>query len=446
MYARSFFRCALACCLAASVPCIALADNAPQAPTPTYELPVSDVSALADVFERIKRAYVKPVEDKVLLEGAMRGMVQQLDPHSDYLNEDALKHLREATDGEFGGIGIEVNLRNNRLTVISPIDNTPASQAGLKPQDTILSVNGKSTEGLSLEAAVALMKGPIGEPVTLSIISQGQNTPRTVTLKRAGIRSNSVVSRREAGDIGYLRISQFQTRTGTDLHKALLALRQQGPLSGLVLDLRNNPGGVLQGGVEVTSAFVDDGLVVYTQGRLKESDARYQVTHHADEPTLPMVVLVNEGSASAAEIVSGALQDHGRAIIMGTDTFGKGSVQSVLPLDNGAGLKLTTALYYTPNGRSIQAEGIRPDIYVAPGQVTEKAVAPARRESDLARHFTNAQRNDERASVQNTPITDYQLREAVNLLKGMSVLKKERPATAKPATSDTNEKDIPATP
>lgn len=432
MFTRFTLCTALVCCVALPLSSPASAET-PEAPA-AAALSVSDVSALADVFERIKRAYVKPVDDKTLLEGAMRGMVQQLDPHSDYLNAESLKHLREATDGEFGGIGIEVGLQNNRLTVISPIDGTPASQAGLKPHDMIMSINGKRTDGMSLEAAVAIMRGPIGQSLTLSILSQGSNAPRTVTLKRAGIRSNSVQAHREAGDIGYLRISQFQTRTGADLHKALLALRQPAPVTGLVLDLRNNPGGVLQGAVEVTSAFVDEGLVVYTQGRLKESNTRYPVSRNADESSLPMVVLVNEGTASAAEIVAGALQDHGRAVIMGTDTFGKGSVQSVLPLDNGAGLKLTTALYYTPNGRSIQAEGIRPDIYVAPGQVTESSMVPMRREADLARHFTNAQHADSPATAQNTPIGDYQLREAVNLLKGMNVFRKA-PTKAAPANA-----------
>ncbi|BBG28970.1 S41 family peptidase [Zymobacter palmae] len=389
-------------------------------------LPLKEISAMADVFERIKRAYVHPTNDKELLEGAMKGMVQQLDPHSSYLDPEALRQLREATEGEFGGVGLEVGLEKGRPTIISPIDGTPAAQAGLKPHDVLLNVNGRSLDGIPLESIVTMMRGSIGSSVTVTVQSAGSSESRTVTMKRASIQTPSISAQR-LGSIGYVRISQFQVRTGQELRQALDHLQQQGALEGIVLDMRNNPGGVLQGAVDVSSAFVNDGLVVYTQGRLKESNMRYSTAHDAMLPSTPMVVLINEGTASAAEIVAGALQDHHRAVIMGTTSFGKGSVQSVLPLENGGGLKLTTALYYTPNGRSIQAEGIQPDIAVAPANVQPLATkAPIRKEADLKGHFANAQQGataDQDAAPTGTLAHDYQVQEALQLLKGMAVFK-----------------------
>ena len=388
-------------------------------------LPLKEISAMADVFERIKRAYVHPTDDKELLEGAMKGMVQQLDPHSSYLTPEALRQLREATEGEFGGVGLEVGLENGRPTIISPIDGTPAAKAGLKPHDVITEVNGRRLDNLPLESIVTMMRGSIGSTVTVTVQSAGHNEPRTVTLQRASIQTPSINAQR-MGQIGYVRISQFQVRTGQELRQALERLQQQGPLEGLVLDMRNNPGGVLQGAVDVSSAFINDGLVVYTQGRLKESNMRYSTAHDAVLPTTPMVVLINEGTASAAEIVAGALQDHHRAVLMGTTSFGKGSVQSVLPLENGGGLKLTTALYYTPNGRSIQAEGIQPDISVAPANVQPLATkTPVRKEADLKGHFANTQQSSPKVNAESAgPLSnDYQVQEALQLLKGMGVFK-----------------------
>lgn len=400
--------------------------EAPQETAPDA-LPLKEISAMADVFERIKRAYVHPTDDKVLLEGAMKGMVQQLDPHSSYLDPEALRQLREATEGEFGGVGLEVGLENGRPTIISPIDGTPAAQAGLKPHDVLLSVDGHRLEGIPLESIVTMMRGSIGSTVTVTVQSAGSNEPKTITMQRANIQTPSISAQRW-GHIGYVRISQFQVRTGQELRQALDRIQQQGPLEGIVLDMRNNPGGVLQGAVDVSSAFVNDGLVVYTQGRLKESNMRYSTAHDAALPSTPMVVLINEGTASAAEIVAGALQDHHRAVIMGTTSFGKGSVQSVLPLENGGGLKLTTALYYTPSGRSIQAEGIRPDITVAPANVQPLTTAgPIRKEADLKGHFANAQQPDaaqESAVMPTGPLAhDYQVQEALQLLRGMTVFK-----------------------
>ena len=394
--------------------------------TSSETLPLKEISAMADVFERIKRAYVNPTDDKALLDGAMKGMVQQLDPHSSYLDPDALSELREATEGEFGGVGMEVGLEKGRPTIISPIDGTPAAQAGIKPHDVLLNVNGRSLEGLSLESIVTMMRGSIGSSVTVTVQGAENGETRTVTMQRASIQTPSITAQL-IGHIGYIRISQFQVRTGQELRQAISRLQQQGALEGIVLDMRNNPGGVLQGAVDVSSAFVNDGLVVYTQGRLKESNVRYSTAHDAVLPTTPLAVLINDGTASAAEIVAGALQDHHRAVIMGTTSFGKGSVQSVLPLENGGGLKLTTALYYTPSGRSIQAEGIQPDITVAPANIQPLASkAPLRKEADLKGHFANTQQNTTAAASDHSSLAgalahDYQVQEALQLLEGITV-------------------------
>lgn len=429
MHALSVLRLALLGSLALTLPVATWATDtvAPREEAPDA-LPVKEISALADVFERIKRAYVHPVDDRVLLEGAMKGMVQQLDPHSSYLGPDALKQLREATDGEFGGVGLEVGLENNRPTVISPIDGTPAAQAGIRPHDILISVDGRTLEGLPMEAIVTMMRGASGTKVALSVQTPG-NPTRTVTLQRDSIKTPSVSAQR-LGDVAYVRISQFQVRTGQELRQSLEHLEKKTRISGVILDMRNNPGGVLQGAVAVSGAFLNDRLVVYTQGRLKESNTRYSTAHDAVLPTTPMVVLVNEGTASAAEIVAGALQDHHRAIIMGTSSFGKGSVQSVLPLENGGGLKLTTALYFTPSGRSIQAEGIQPDITVAPATLqTQTSRLPTRKEADLKGHFINEQLSATTAQTasQDNPLShDYQVQEAVHLLKGLQVIENKQ--------------------
>ena len=427
MHALSLLRSALLGSLVLMLPLSTwAAETEASRETSPEALPLKEISAMADVFERVKRAYVNPTDDKALLEGAMKGMVQQLDPHSSYLDPEALRELREATEGEFGGVGLEVGLEKGRPTIISPIDGTPAAQAGLKPHDVLLNVNGRSLEGLPLESIVTMMRGSIGSSVTLTVQGAENGETRTVTMQRASIQTPSITAQL-IGHIGYIRISQFQVRTGQELRQAISRLQQQGALEGIVLDMRNNPGGVLQGAVDVSSAFVNDGLVVYTQGRLKESNMRYSTAHDAVLPTTPLVVLINDGTASAAEIVAGALQDHHRAVIMGTTSFGKGSVQSVLPLENGGGLKLTTALYYTPSGRSIQAEGIQPDITVAPANVQPLATkAPVRKEADLKGHFANTQQSttataSDHSSLAGALAHDYQVQEALQLLKGMTV-------------------------
>ncbi|SDL54997.1 carboxyl-terminal processing protease [Modicisalibacter muralis] len=398
-------------------------------------LPVTDVRTFAEVFERIKRAYVEEVDDATLLRNAMRGMLSELDPHSAYLSSEDFEALRESTEGEFGGIGIEVGMQDGQLTIIAPIDGTPAAEAGLQARDVILRIDDTPTERMSLQEAVTLMRGEPGEDIQLTILRSDESAPRTYTLTREIIHSDSVKSELLEPGYGYLRISQFQSRTGQQVRDALAKFTEQAPLKGLIVDLRNNPGGVLNGAVEVADAFLDSGLIVYTEGRLDDSDLRFAATPGTGiSAEVPMVVLINGGSASAAEIVAGALQDQRRAVIMGTPSFGKGSVQQVLPLANGDGLKLTTALYYTPSGRSIQAQGITPDVRVVRGRLE---VAEGNdfglRESDLAGRLANPNGTQE-PRVSSDPLQDYQLGEALNLLKALNVLER-LPAGAGVGTS-----------
>ncbi|WP_251975768.1 S41 family peptidase [Salinicola avicenniae] len=414
------------------LPAAALAqDAAPhQAPDGANDLPVEDVRTFAEVFERIKRAYVEEVDDKTLLRNAMRGMLGQLDPHSEYLDAEAFQALRETTEGEFSGVGIEVGLRDDQLTVIAPIDDTPAARAGVQPGDRIVAIDGTPTNNLTLQEAVDLMRGDTGTEIELTLLREGEQEPRVLTLTRASIRSESVNSRLLEPGYGYLRISQFQSRTGEQTREALESLSAAGPLRGLVLDLRNNPGGVLSAATEVADQFLTDGLIVYTEGRLSDDDLRFTAHAATMAPEVPLVVLINGGSASAAEIVAGALQDQHRGVLMGTQSFGKGSVQQVLPLGNGDGLKLTTARYYTPAGRSIQAEGITPDVRVVRGRLeVEESSGLQLRESSLRGHLLN----DSQTDTRNTPTTsvaaeDYQLGEALNLLKALDVI--QRPGRA----------------
>ncbi|SFH59137.1 S41 family peptidase [Modicisalibacter xianhensis] len=403
-----------------SLPGITLA--APESEA-TDDLPVADIQTFAEVFERIKRAYVEEVDDSTLLRNAMRGMLGELDPHSAYLDGEDFQALRESTQGEFGGIGIEVGMQNGQLTVIAPLDDTPAAEAGLQPRDTILRIDDQPTDRLSLEEAVSLMRGEAGTEIELTILRSNESTPRNVTLTRQVIRSDSVKSEMLEPGYGYLRISQFQNRTGEQIREALNEFQTQTPLKGLVLDLRNNPGGVLDGAIEVADAFLDDGLIVYTEGRLDDSDMRFSATPDSAAPDVPVVVLINGGSASAAEIVAGALQDQKRAIIMGTRSFGKGSVQQVMPLGNGDGVKLTTALYFTPDGRSIQAQGIEPDVEVVRGrlEIAESSGLEIR-EADLRGHLENVDGTSPGLRPSGDPVQDYQLGEALNLLKALNVL------------------------
>lgn len=397
-------------------------------------LPLEELRIFAEVYGRIKQDYVEPVEDRKLLEYAVRGMLSGLDPHSAYLDEDEFNELRVGTSGEFGGLGIEVGMEDGFVKVIAPIDDTPAQRAGIKAGDLIIRIDDQAVKGMSLDEAVKLMRGKPGTKVTLQIVRKGREAPFTVTLERAVIKTVSVKSRLLKPAFGYVRISQFQANTGEDLRKAVERLRRSsdGDLEGLVLDLRNNPGGVLQAAVAVADAFLRDGIIVYTKGRIEDSRLRFQASPEDILEDAPIVVLVNGGSASASEIVAGALQDHRRAVVVGQQTFGKGSVQTIIPVNDRAAIKLTTARYFTPNGRSIQAEGIRPDIELE--EVTLQRADDdglSLRESQLAHHLDNPNgtqdqkkaatgKDDEEKSLVET---DYPLSEALHLLEGMAILR-----------------------
>ena len=399
----------------------ATAQPAPDSDT----LPLEDIQTFAEIFERIKRAYVEEVDDSTLIRNAMRGMLSELDPHSAYLDRDEFQSLRESTEGAFGGIGIEVGLEDGRLTVITPIDETPASRAGLQARDVILEIDDEPTDRLSLQESVTLMRGEPGSEIHLLILRSGEDEPLEFTLVRESIRTESVRSEMLESGYGYLRVSQFQSRTGEQVNNAIQRIEREGALQGLVLDLRNNPGGILQAAVAVADAFLEEGLVVYTEGRLEDTQMRFSANRETAAPDVPLVVLINGGSASAAEIVAGALQDQRRAVIMGTESFGKGSVQQIMPLGNGEGLKLTTALYYTPNGRSIQAMGIEPDVRVVRGRLEVTENSHQLREADLEGHLRS--QGEPRAVSEEMAERlreDYQLAEALNLLKALNVLER----------------------
>lgn len=391
-------------------------------------LPLDELRTFAEVLDRVKAAYVEPVDDKTLLENAIKGMLSNLDPHSAYLDPEEFAELQESTSGEFGGLGIEVGTEDGFIKVVSPIDDTPAAAAGIQPGDLIVQIDGKPTKGQSMNEAVDSMRGKPGSSITLTIVRSG-GRPFDVTLKRAIIKVKSVKTQLLEPNYGYLRITQFQVNTGDEVVKALAQLKKdnKGKLKGLVLDLRNNPGGVLQSAVEVADAFLTKGLIVYTKGRIANSELRFSADPADASDGVPLVVLINGGSASASEIVAGALQDQKRAVLMGTDSFGKGSVQTVLPLANDRALKLTTALYFTPNGRSIQAQGIVPDIEVRPAKLTAEADTDNFKEADLQGHLANGNGGKDRPTQsgkapQAAPQdSDFQLSQALSLLKGLSV-------------------------
>ena len=394
-------------------------------------VPLDDLRTFSEIFGQIQKDYVEPVSDGKMLQDAVRGMLSGLDPHSAYLTAEQYRELQVGTTGQFGGLGIEVTMENGFVKVVSPIDDTPAQRAGIKAGDLIVRLDDTPIKGLSLNEAVKLMRGEVGTKITLTIVREGEEKPLTFTIIRDVIKVKSVKNRLLEKDYGYVRISTFQSRTGESLRAALRSLKEenQGALKGLVLDLRNNPGGVLNAAVSVSDAFIDRGLIVYTEGRLKDSEHKFRATPTDLLNGAPMVVLINAGSASASEIVAGALQDHKRAVIMGGKSFGKGSVQTILPTRNGGAIKLTTARYYTPSGRSIQAEGITPDIPLSKiklAAVEQSAVKPIK-EADLSHHLSNgnkSKKSDDKkpSAVQaGDPVTDYPLSEALNLLKGISI-------------------------
>jgi carboxyl-terminal processing protease len=421
-----------------------------------YPLPVDELRAFAEVFGAIKTGYVEPVEDKKLINEAINGMLTGLDPHSAYLDQEAFKELQVGTQGEFGGLGIEVGMEDGFVKVVSPIEDTPAFRAGLKPGDLIVKLDDTPVKGMSLNDAVKRMRGKPKTTIRLTIVRKGEAKPFEVTLTRDVIRVQSVKSKMLEPGYGYVRVAQFQEHTGENLVKHVNALYKDGPLKALVLDLRNDPGGLLNGAVGISAAFLPPkSTVVTTDGRTEDAKRKYSATPEdylrgtrddylrslpAQIKTVPMVVLVNAGSASASEIVAGALQDYKRATVIGTQTFGKGSVQTIMPLGNNTAIKLTTARYYTPQGRSIQALGITPDIIVE-----EPGAALARvREADLERHLSNgkdkpeepvkakdgsdakprAGEDDKLKPVELGGPDDFQLKQALNHLKGLPVLAK----------------------
>ena len=394
-------------------------------------LPVEELRTFSDVFGRIKNDYVESVEDKELLENAIRGMLTGLDPHSSYLDVEQFKELQVGTTGQFGGLGIEVGMENGFVKVIAPIDDTPAQRAGIQAGDLVIRLDDTPVKGMSLNDAVKVMRGEPGTDIELTIVREGLDKPFQVTITRDIIKVRSVKRRTLEPGYGYLRISQFQSKTADYLEDAIRDLKKENDdnLKGLVLDLRNNPGGVLNGAVAVSDAFLTKGLIVYTEGRIDDSRLRFNATPDDLLDGKPIVVLVNQGSASASEIVAGALQDHKRAIILGSQTFGKGSVQTILPLSGGTALKLTTARYFTPSGRSIQAEGITPDIELESLKVAavEQSLDPLS-EADLSGHLDNGNgkngKDSDKDDDDNGDLaqSDYQLYEALNMLKGLSIL------------------------
>lgn len=406
------------------------AEEQPQVSTTTSTLPLDEIRTFTEVFQKIKDDYVEEVDDKTLLENAIRGMLAGLDPHSNYLDTRAYEGLQEGTTGEFGGLGIEIGMENGFVKVISPIDDTPAQRAGLQPGDLIIKMDSTPVKGMDLNEAIKHMRGKVGTDINLTIIREGTDAPFDVVVTRDIITVKSVRSRTLESGYGYLRISSFQSHTGDDLIKALEKLKKENTnkLKGLVLDLRNNPGGLLSAAVSVSDSFLTSGLIVYTKGRQANSEHRFNAKPSAALGKTPLVVLVNGGSASASEIVAGALQDHNRAVIMGTPTFGKGSVQTVLPMKNDTAVKLTTARYYTPSGRSIQAEGIQPDIVIERVRVEEASGPNLQiKERDLSGHLTQGEEEEQqkvKESEQSLAKDDYELYEALNMLKGLAIAKR----------------------
>jgi carboxyl-terminal processing protease len=374
------------------------------------QIPFEDIQAFTEVFSKVKSDYVETVDDKKLIEDA---------------------DLKIGTTGQFGGLGIEVGMENGFVKVISPIDDTPASRAGIQASDLIIKLDDKSVKGMTLNEAVKIMRGKPNTDIDLTIVREGESQPLVIKITREIIRVKSVKNRMLEPGYGYVRITNFQSRTTTDLLKAISDLQKEERLKGMVLDLRNNPGGVLNGAVGVSDAFIDDGLIVYTEGRLDDSSHRYLATPGDSLNGAPLVVLINGGSASASEIVAGAVQDHKRGIIMGTKSFGKGSVQTIQELRNGSAVKLTTARYFTPNGRSIQAKGIEPDIKLSTLRLSEndEKARDTYSESDLEGRLSNpngegkdGEKSKAAEDKEALAKSDFQLYEALNLLKGLNIL------------------------
>ncbi len=399
-----------------------------------------DLELFTDVLSIVRRSYVEEVPMKDLIYGAINGMLASLDPHSGFMPPEMYREMKIDTSGEFGGVGIEITVKDGILTIVSPIEDTPAFRAGLQAGDQILKIEEKLTKDMGIMEAVKMMRGPKGSKVSITIMRDSFDKPREFILVREIIKIRSVRVRTLEDGFGYVRIAQFQERTADDLKAALAGLRKEnaGSLEGLILDLRNNPGGLLEQAVKVSDAFLEDGLIVYTEGREDGSQMKFSAQKKGTEAFAPMVVLINGGSASAAEIVAGALQDHRRGVVMGTQSFGKGSVQTIIPLGDDSGLRLTTARYFTPNGTSIQARGITPDIVVHPSEVKEADDGSPFRERDLKNHFETPAKPEQESrpsrpvpkfSLDEETLGDYQLIRALDLLKGWKILQSlDRPA------------------
>jgi carboxyl-terminal processing protease len=400
---------------------------------PEYQLTLEQMRTFTEVFSRIKQDYVEEVDDKTLMKAAIRGMLSDLDPHTAFLDQQEYDSLEEDTSGRFNGIGIEVVQSNGDLRIVSPIDGTPAARAGIKPGDIIRAINGQSTEDLTLEEAIKQMRGEPGSEVELTLERADRDEFIELTLERAVVEVQSVAHRMLEPGFGYIRITAFQNNTPESTREAIkeLADANEGRLSGLVLDLRSNPGGVLNSAVGVADLFLDGGQIVYTEGRSREAELEFSADSDLMAEGTPLVVLIDGGTASASEIVAGALQDHGRAVVLGEASFGKGSVQTVLPLPSGNAVKLTTALYYTPDGRSIQARGIQPDIQVKAGSYAQDDTE-RQREVDLTGHLEVERSEDPDAAVpldhQQLARDDIQLYQALNLLKGARILTRNNAA------------------
>jgi carboxyl-terminal processing protease len=418
----------------------------PDAPAKAASAPAGDRIDLADlraftaVYSLVKQAYVDDVDDHRLMQAAISGLLAGLDPHSEYLGKEQLEDLTEDTTGSYAGLGIEVLQVEGSLRVIAPIDDSPAERAGIKAGDTIVRIDGKALQSDDLEAAIASLRGKPGTPITLSVLHEKQTVPVDVPLKRELIRVASVRGRLLEPGYAYLRIAQFQAETGAQLRRRIerLAADNKAPLRGVVLDLRSNPGGLLTAAVEVGDEFLDSGVIVSTHGRVKESDLSFRATPGDLLDGAPLVVLVDNGTASAAEIVAGALKDNHRGLLMGRRTFGKGSVQTVLPLDAGHAVKLTTARYFTPNGTSIQAAGIQPDIALADLALSQRAIepVPAFGERDLPNHLKGANESeggDAPGAARRDLQQDYALNEALNALKALALRRPPQSPAASPS-------------
>ncbi len=393
----------------------------------TEEDTYRQLNLFGDVFERVRGQYVEPVTDETLIENAVQGMLANLDPHSSYLDDDDFEDMQVQTRGEFGGLGIEVSMENGFVKVVSPIDDTPAYKAGIKAGDYITHLDEEPVMGLSLSEAVDKMRGKVGEPIIITVVREGAEEAMDIEIIRDVIKIQSVRSRVEQNDVGYIRVTVFNQNTMPGVVDAIKEIKQEtnGNLVGYILDMRNNPGGLLDQAIEVSDAFLEKGEIVSTRGRTKKDTKRDNATPGDMAEGKPIIVLVNGGSASASEIVAGALQDHRRALVVGTTTFGKGSVQTIIPLPGHGAMRLTTARYYTPSGRSIQAEGIEPDIIIEQATLTEDEVRKITKESDLRGALNNDSKVDNKTLDAEDEETDekkdYQLDRAIDLLRGIII-------------------------